>query len=197
MSTLLTGLLVFLLMHSFKLLAPSFRSRLINAMGPLTYKVVFSVVALLSLWLMVRGFRVARQLDAQWWIPPIWTRHLAVVMMWPALVLLVSAFVPGSGIKARLRHPMVLSIKVWALAHLIANGHLAHVILFGAILIWAVFIYRAARTEDRSRMVGLMRSGAHVFNLGTLISLVLGSALWFWLALGGGHLALMGVSPLG
>jgi uncharacterized membrane protein len=197
MSTLLTGLLIFLLMHSFKLMAPNLRARLIDAMGQLTYKAVYSVIALLSLWLMIRGFQAARQLDAQWWVPPVWTRHLTVALMWPALVLLVSAYVPGSGIKARLRHPLVLSIKIWALAHLIANGHQAHVVLFGAILIWAILVYRSARMEDRSRMVGLMRSGAHVFNLGTLISLVLGSALWFWLVLAGGHLALIGVSPLG
>jgi uncharacterized membrane protein len=197
MSTLLSGLLVFLLIHSLKALAPGLRLQLINVWGLTTYKVVYSVVSLFGLWLMIRGFQGARQLDAQWWIPPVWTRHLAVAMMWPALVMLASAYVPGSGIKARLRHPMVLSVKVWALAHLIANGHQAHVILFGAILVWAVGVYRSARLEDRSRMVGMMRSGAHVLNLGTLISVVIGSALWVWLVLGGGHLALMGVSPLG
>jgi uncharacterized membrane protein len=197
MSTLLSGLLVFLMIHSIKMLAPQLRSQMIHAMGLGAYKTVYSLVSLLGLWLMARGFQEARQLDAMWWTPPVWTRHLAVALMWPALVMLVSAYVPGSGIKARLRHPMVLSVKVWALAHLIANGHQAHVILFGAILVWAVLNYRAARMEDRSRMVGLMRSGAHVLNLGTLVSLVIGSALWFWLAMGGGHLALLGVSPLG
>lgn len=197
MSTLITGLLVFLVIHSFKLWAPGLRLRVINAMGLNPYKAVYSVISLLGLWLTVKGFQEARLLDAQWWVPPIWTRHLSVALMWPALVMLVSAYVPGSGIKARLRHPMMLSIKVWALAHLIANGHQAHVILFGAILVWAVLVYRAARIEDRSRMVGMMRSGAHVLNLGTLISLVIGSALWVWLALGGGHMTLIGVSPLG
>jgi uncharacterized membrane protein len=197
MFTLLSGLLVFLLTHSLKMLAPGLRLRLINAFGLTSYKVMYSLLSLLGLWLMIRGFQVARQLDATWWIPPVWTRHLAVALMWPALVMLVSAYVPGSGIKARLRHPMVLSVKVWALAHLIANGHQADVILFGTLLAWAIWDYRSARVEDRSRMVGMMRSGAHVLNLGTLISLVIGSALWFWLVLGGGHLTLMGVSPLG
>ena len=92
---------------------------------------------------------------------------------------------------------MTLSVKIWAFAHLIANGHLAHVLLFGGMLIWSALIYRSAKQEDRSRMVGLMGSGAHLVNLGTLISVVLGSLVWFWMAMGGGHQWLIGVSPLG
>jgi len=113
------------------------------------------------------------------------------------MVLLVASWVPGNGIRNRLRHPMTLSVKVWAFAHLLSNGHLAHLMLFGGMLVWSVLLYRSAKEEDRSRMVGIMGSGAQWVNLGTLIALLLGSALWVWMAMGGGHAMLFGVSPLG
>jgi uncharacterized membrane protein len=197
MMTLVWGLVAFLVVHSFRLIAPNARHRMMTAMGPLPYKVAYSVASLLGFGLLVHGFSIARQTEALLWVSPFWVKHLSLALMWPAMVMLVSSFVPGSGIRAKLRHPMTLSVKTWAFAHLIANGHLADVLLFGSMLVWSILIYRSAKEEDRSRMVGLMGSGAHLVNLGTLISVVLGSLVWFWMAMGGGHRWLIGVSPLG
>ena len=91
------------------------------------------MVSLLGFVLIVWGFSQARLTPMQLWSPPVGMRHLASLLTWLAFVLLVAAYVPGNGIKARLHHPMVLAVKTWALAHLLANGNLAHVVLFGVV----------------------------------------------------------------
>ena len=107
-------------------------------------------------------------------------------------MLLTAAYVPGNAIKARLRHPMLLGTKVWALAHLMANGKLADVVLFGAFLIWAIVCFRAARQRDRINPPPTLASSV----LATGLTVVLGVTAWagfaFW-----GHLHLIGISPLG
>jgi uncharacterized membrane protein len=197
MSNLLLGLLVFLGVHSLRVFLPGLRYRLMTAWGPLPYKGAYSLISLLGLWWLITGYSEAKLLPFELWSPPFFLRHLSALLMWPAMVMLVAAYVPGNGIRALLRHPMTLSVKVWALAHLLCNGHLADVLLFGFLLIWSVLVYRTARRDDRSNMVGMLRSGTPLLNLGTLITLILGTAAWYWLALGGGHLALIGVSPMG
>ena len=196
MMSLLLGLVVFLGVHSLRLLAPRSRQRWMTQLGPARYKLIYSLVSLAGFALLLQGYAAARQVDVVLWTTPFWMKHLALALMWPAMVLLLASFVPGNGIRARLRHPLTLSVKTWALAHLLANGQLAQVLLFASMLVWAVLIYRAAKAEDHSRMVGLMGSGAQMINLGTLITVLLGSALWAWMALGGGHLMLIGVSPM-
>ena len=197
MMTLLLGLIFFLGVHSFRLFAPIARERWMNRLGTNKYKVIYSVLSLIGFWLLVQGFVEARLTPSQLWVAPFWMKHLTLALMWPAMVLLVASWVPGNGIRNRLRHPMTLSVKVWAFAHLLSNGHLAHLMLFGGMLVWSVLLYRSAKEEDRSRMVGIMGSGAQWVNLGTLIALLLGSALWGWMVMGGGHAMLIGVSPLG
>ena len=83
------------------------------------------------------------------WLPPVAMRHIAALLTLVAFILLVAAYVPRNGIKARLHHPMVIGVKVWAFAHLLANGNLADVVLFGAFLVWAALSFRAARGRDR------------------------------------------------
>jgi uncharacterized membrane protein len=117
---------------------------------------------------------------------------LAALLTLLAFVMLAGAYVPGNAIKAKLHHPMVLGVKTWALAHLLANGMLAHVVLFGAFLLWAVLNFRAARQRDRAGQV--------VYPAGrvgpTVITVVLGVLLWagfaFW-----AHGAWIGVRPFG
>jgi len=95
---------------------------------------------------------VARQQPVVLWPTPTWLRHLASLLTLVSFVLVAAAYVPANGIKARLRHPMVLGVKAWALAHLIANNTLAEMLLFGSFLVWAVFSYRAAKaTRPRRR----------------------------------------------
>ena len=197
MTNLVLGLFLFIGVHSMRVLLPNLRYRLITAWGAKPFKAVYSIISLLGLWWLVTGYAEAKLLPYELWSPPFFLRHISVLLMWPAMVFLVAAYVPGNGIRAILRHPMTLSVKVWALAHLLCNGHLADILLFGTLMIWSVMVFRNARREDRSNMVGMLRTSTPFLNLGTLVSLLLGSAIWFWLALGGGHLALIGVSPLG
>ena len=197
MTTLVLGLLVFLGVHSLRVLAPLWRYRQLTRWGALPFKGVYALVSLLGFWLILQGYPQAKAIPLEVWTPPFWLRHLSVALMWPATIMLVAAYVPGNSIRTRLRHPMTLGVKTWALAHLLANGHIADLMVFGSFLVWAVLVYRAARREDRSQRVGMMGSAGMGLNLGTLLTLLLGTAVWFWLALGGGHLALIGVSPLG
>ena len=119
-------------------------------------------------------------------------KHVASTLMLVSFVLLAAAYVPGNQIKARLHHPMVLAVKTWALAHLVANGNLAHVVLFGAFLAWAVWNFVAARRRDRASGVVYPPGNSQ----GTVITVAGGVAAWalfaFWL-----HGWLIGVRPLG
>ncbi len=197
MTTLLLGLLIFLGVHAMRVFAAPLRQSLIAQWGSWRFKAAYALLSLLGFTLILQGYPEAKQLPLHLWEPPFGLRHLSVALMWPAALLLLAAYVPGNGIRARLRHPMTLSVKVWALAHLLANGHWADVLLFGGFLLWSVLLYRAARREDRSQMVGLMGSTGRWLNLGTVLTVLLGSALWYGFALGGWHAPLFGVSPLG
>lgn len=119
--------------------ARDLRASLIAALGENGYKAAFSVVSVAGLALMAYGF--ARYRAEGWieiWSPPLWTRHLAALLVYPAIVCIVAAYSQGH-IKRVLRHPMLVGVKLWAFAHLLSNGDLGSIILFGAILGWAVF----------------------------------------------------------
>ncbi len=115
-------------------------------LGKNGYRALFSVVSTLGLALVVWGF--AKAPVVQIWYPPVWTRHLALLLMLPVFPLLFAAYLPGK-IKAKVRHPMLAAIKFWALAHLIANGDLASIILFGSFLAYAVARPYSAQAAGR------------------------------------------------
>jgi uncharacterized membrane protein len=153
MTVLLLGLLLFLGVHSVRIVADPWRSRMVARLGPGAWKGLYSLLAAVGLALIVWGYGIARTEPIVLWTPPLWTRHLASLLTLAAFVLLAAAYVPGTRIKAALGHPMLLGVKLWAAAHLIANGTLADVALFGAFLLWAVFCFRAARRRDRAQHV--------------------------------------------
>ncbi len=192
MLLLLLGLLVFLGVHSVRIAADGWRTATIARVGELPWKAVYAVLSIIGFVLIVWGFSLARQQPVQLWMPPRGMRHLAALLTLIAFVLLAATYVPRNAIKARLHHPMVLSVKVWALAHLLANGNLAHVVLFGAFLVWAVLSFRAARARDRAAGTVYPAGTA----AGTGITLVVGVAGWalfaFW-----AHGALIGIRPIG
>jgi uncharacterized membrane protein len=191
MTALIAGLVLFLGVHSTRIVADGWRSAQIARLGPGPWKGLYSLLSIAGFALLVWGYGAARAQPVVLWTPPLWTRHLAATLMLPALVLLVAAYVPGNHIKAALHHPMVLAVKVWAIAHLLANNTLADLLLFGGFLLWAIFSYRAARGRDRA--------AATVYPPGTVggtaVALLLGVALWAALAFGG-HAALFGVRPI-
>ena len=147
---LILGLAIFIGVHSVRMVADGWRTRIRQRLGEGVWKGLYSLASLAGLALMAWGFDAAREQPVVLWAPPTGMRHVAAVLMLLSFVLLAAAYVPGNGIKSRLHHPMVLGVKVWALAHLLSNGMLAHVLLFGALLIWAVLNFRSARRRDRA-----------------------------------------------
>jgi uncharacterized membrane protein len=189
---LILGLLAFLGAHSVRVFADGWRGRTVARIGPGGWKGAYSLVSLLGLGLIVWGYAAARQQPVVLWASPVWTRHLAALLTVPAFVLLVAAYVPGNGIKAAVKHPMILGVKVWALAHLIANNTLADLLLFGGFLVWAVLCFRAARQRDRALQT-VYPQGRLVMSLVTLaLGLVAWAVFVFW-----AHGALIGVRPFG
>jgi len=192
MSALVLGLLLFLGMHSVRIVADGWRSQVIARRGEGAWKGLYTAVSLLGLGLIIWGYGQARLQPVVLWASPVWTRHLAGLLVLLALVLLAAAQVPGNGIKARLHHPMVLGVKVWALAHLLANNTLADLLLFGSFLLWAVLDFRSARQRDRA--------AGTVYPPGTpartALAVVAGVGVWAVLAFGA-HQWLFGVRPFG
>ena len=192
MLVLILGLVIFLGLHSVRIVADGWRAQTITRIGAQPWKGLYSLVSIVGFGLIVWGFGLARQQPVQWWSPPPAMRHVAALLTLLAFVLLAAAYVPGNGIKARLHHPMVLAVKVWALAHLLANGNAAHVVLFGAFLVWAALNFSAARRRDRAAATVYPAGNAAA----TTWVLIVGVGAWavfaFWL-----HGWLMGVRPLG
>ena len=192
MPYLILGLVLFLGVHSVRIVADGWRTQMRARMGELPWKGLYSLASILGLALIVWGYGLARQQPVVLWNPPVGMRHAASLLTLIAFVLLAAAYVPRNALKARLHHPMVLGVKVWALAHLISNGNLADVVLFGGFLLWAVLDFRAARQRDRAQgMVYAPGTAA-----GTGIAVVVGAAAWagfaFW-----AHAWLIGVAPMG
>lgn len=192
MSALILGLLMFLGMHSARIVAEGWRTQVIAQRGPGAWKGLYTVVSLVGFGLILWGYGQARLEPVVLWAAPVWTRHLAALLVLVALVLLAAAYVPGNGIKARVHHPMVLGVKVWALAHLVANNTLADLLLFGSFLVWAVLDFRSSRQRDRAAGTVYPPGSAGR----TVVTVVLGVVLWalfaFWL-----HGLLFGVRPFG
>ena len=192
MTALILGLLLFLGVHSVRIFADGWRSRTIARLGEGPWKGLYTLLSLAGLALIVWGFGQARATPIVLWATPVWARHLAALLMLLSLVLLAAAYVPGNGIKARVHHPMVLGVKAWALAHLLANGTVAHMVLFGSFLAWAVWNFIASRQRDRAEGVQYPpgRAGA------TVLTVVVGAVAWavFALLL---HGWLIGVKPFG
>lgn len=195
MNTLLLGLLLFLGMHSARIFAEQGRHALQARIGANAFKGLYAVVSLLGFYLVFKGYGEARLNPIVVWAPPKGMRHLAVLLMLPAMVLLAAAYIPRNALKNRLKHPMVLSVKVWALAHLSCNGNVADLVLFGSFLVWAVLCFRAARQRDRAAENELIETPGSLRQR-TLLTWGIGIAAWLVL-LAGGHTYLVGVSPLG
>ncbi|NBX56450.1 MAG: protein NrnU [Betaproteobacteria bacterium] len=219
MAWFVAGLVLFLGTHSLRVFAEDWRTRLVETLGENMFKGLYSLTSLLGFVLLVYGFGLVRWDSPLLWVPPVAMRHVAALLMLVALVWLVATYVPHNSFKARLRHPMVLSVKVWALAHLLANGRVVDLILFGAFLLWAVLIFRASRQRDRQAAavdasqapqptaaseaipaameeIPAAEPGLPMARSHNAWVLLIGVGLWVAL-LFGGHAWLFGVSPLG
>ena len=149
MTWLIAGLLVFLVPHSSGLVAPDWRARQVARLGEKPWKGAYSLVSLVGLSLLIWGFGQARASPVTVWTPPAWGRHASALLTVFAFVLIAAAYVPGTRIKAALGHPMTAGVALWAFAHLLANGRLHDVVLFGAFLVWALATFVIRRARDR------------------------------------------------
>jgi uncharacterized membrane protein len=194
MLILILGLIIFLGTHVFTMRREA-RAAAIARLGEGPYKGLYSLISLLGLVLIVWGFGRYRAND--WidvWYPPVFTRHLALLLVWAAFVCLAAAYLPGR-IKRTLKHPMLAGVKIWALAHLLANGDLGSILLFGSILAWAVM----ARISVKRRRDEVRDHGGPVAEpagwRNDILALAIGTILWFafarWL-----HPLLIGVPVL-
>lgn len=149
MIIMIIGLLIFLGSHSVRIFAENWRQQQIAKRGESGWKLAYSVVAIIGLAIAIYGFGQMRLSPIYVWYPPMGMNHAVALLMVPAIIMLVAAYVPRNAIKAKLGHPMMLAVKIWALAHLLANGRLGDIIFFVAFLVWAILAFKTAKKRDR------------------------------------------------
>ncbi len=174
LAVLVLGLVVFIGAHVFVTMRTQ-RAAVVTQLGEWPYKGLFALVAIVGVVLIGYGFALYRATGwVDVWYPPTWTRHLTVLLMWPAMIMVTAAYIPGD-IKRTLKHPMLTGVKLWAVAHLISNGDLGSIILCGAILAWAVY--------DRITLKRRSDPGAPPIPVGgrrnDWIAIVVGTILYF------------------
>ena len=192
MTALVAGLVLFLGLHSVRIVADGWRSAQIARIGERRWKGLYALVSLVGFVLLVWGYGLARVDPVILWNPPAWSRHVVTLLTLPAFVLVVAGNMRGTRMKAAVGHPMVLGVKLWAFAHLVANGTLAATVLFGSFLVWAIADFVSLRRRDRA--AGTVYPPGSV--RGDATAVLIGIAAWiafaFWL-----HGLLFGVRPFG
>ncbi len=190
MSILICGLAVFLGVHSVSVVNDSWRNRMAQRLGEWRWKGLYSLVSLFGFLLIAWGYGLARQAPVVLYAPPVWLRHLTFLVMLPVFTLLLAAYLPGR-IQARTRHPMLLGTMLWAGGHLLANGTLADLVLFGSFLVWAVADRLSMQHRDQRPLPGPgpdRRNDIIVVVAGLIVYVL----FFAWL-----HPWLIGVSPIG
>lgn len=190
MTLLVFGLVLFLGIHSVSIVANGSREAAVARFGEGPWKGLYSVVAAVGLALIVYGYPEARLEGTLLYQPPPWTRHLTATLMLPVFPLLLAAYLPGR-IRTAAKHPMLVSVKLWAVAHLVSNGFTHDVLLFAGFLTWAV-LDRISLARRPARPI----TTAPTTPVNDLLAVVLGLALYagtlMW-----AHRAWIGVAPLG
>ncbi len=153
---LLAGLLIFFGTHSVRIGVPAWRDRQIARYGDRSWRGAYSLLSLLGLVLIILGFGRVRWTTQLLWTPPLWAPYAAAALLLLAFVLNAASGVPGNRIRGIVRHPMLAGVALWGVGHLIANGRLADLLLFGCFLVWAVVDF--ASCLNRDRLAGLVPS---------------------------------------
>lgn len=190
MALFLTGLIIFLASHSCRIFAESWRNHMIDRIGEVKWKGLYTIISLVGFIIMVIGYGQARQDTVVLWQPNAFLIYIALALNLVAFIFLAGSSPSNNAIRLKLKHPMILGVKVWALAHLLSNGTLVNLILFGAFLIWAVLDFRSARKRPV-----LMPQQAEISRKATVITIVSGVILWAVFVFGL-HQYLIGVSPI-
>jgi uncharacterized membrane protein len=180
MALLIIGLILFIGVHSIAIVSVAMRDHWAAALGANAWRAIYSLLALAGFVLLIVGYMQARQSPVVLYIPPSWTRHAAFALMLPVFPLILAAYLPGS-IKAKLKHPMLAAVKIWALAHLLTNGMLADVLLFGGLLTWAVLARVSFKRRTQRMMMPLPAPSLRNDVLAVVLGLGLYVAMLFWL----------------
>jgi uncharacterized membrane protein len=191
MTLFVAGLLVFLGIHSISIVAPRWRDAQAARMGENAWKGLYAVASIVSLVAMIYGYGIARQLPVMVYAPSMALRHLSFLLMLPVFPLLIAAYLPGR-IKRLARNPMLLAVILWAVSHLLANGTLNDLLLFGAFLVWAVADLISVSRRPNVRPVPSAPASA----INDVIVVVAGLGLYAFVLLWA-HARVVGVSPLG
>ncbi len=192
MAILVLGIIIFLGMHLVRVVAPGFRAGIIESRGKGTWMGLYTIVSLVGLCLIIYGFGQARGETGMLYNPPIFLRHIALLLMLVAFIVLAAGSLPAGRIAVALKHPQVLSIKIWALAHLLANGETPSVLLFGSFLVWAVILRISLKRRERAgeKVLPVFKSARNDV-LAVVIGLV-AFVLFVWKL----HELLIGVQPV-
>lgn len=174
MGIFLTGLFIFLGIHCISIVNESWRNHMVEKIGEWTWKGIYSLVSIFGFILMVFGYGAARHESALLYIPPLWLQYFSIVLLLPVFPLLVAAYFPGR-IKTVTKHPMLMATKLWAVAHLVSNGSLIEVILFGSFLIWAIWD-RISLERRQPRPI----PGAPASNYNDIIAFFVGIGLYLF-----------------
>lgn len=192
MLVLIVGLVIFLGVHSTRIVAEDSRSALIARKGEPMWKGLYTIASVIGLALTVWGYSLARQQPVSLWVSALWTRHVASLLTMVAFILVAAAYIPANHFKATIGHPMLAGTALWAVGHLISNGTLADLLLFGSFLVWAIAGFISGRSRDRRMGTRYPPGTAR----GTFITVVVGTlagAIFAFLL----HGPLIGVRPLG
>jgi uncharacterized membrane protein len=179
LAIMILGLALFTGAHAFVTMRPQ-RAAVVARLGEGPYKGILSAVALVGIILI--GFGFARYRAAGYipvWSPPGWTRHITTALVWPSIVCIVAAYIPGD-IARVLKHPMLVGVKLWAVGHLVSNGDLGSIILFGAILAWAVFDRITLKRRSDPGALGFPRGGRGNDVMAVVVGTLLYLALAYW-----------------
>jgi len=190
MALFLFGLFIFLASHSCRIFAESWRNQIIDRIGEVKWKGLYTIISLIGFIIMVIGYGQARQATLVLWQPNAFLIYIALALNLIAFIFLAGSSPSNNAIRLKLKHPMILGVKVWALAHLLSNGTLVDLILFGSFLIWAVLDFRSAR----KRPIHISEQ-AQVSTKATMITIASGVILWA-IFIFGLHQYLIGISPL-
>ena len=191
MAILILGLVIFLGLHSTRIVSESGRQKAIARLGEGPWKGLYSAVSAIGFVLIVWGFARARYTAPQLWTPFPGARHITMLLMLISLILLASYLFKRSHITAAVHHPMVWAVLLWSVGHLLANGSAADLILFGAFLVWSVADLASSYARDRRNNLVYPAP-----ELGATAGAVVVGLVIYGLFIGGLHLWLFGVSPL-
>lgn len=190
MGWLILGMVLFFVPHSVRLVADGWRSATIARIGEPAWKGLYTLVAIVGLVVLVYGYGAARADPTVLWTPPAWGRQATALLSLVAFILVAATYIPGTHIRERIGHPMLAGVKAWALGHLLSNGTLADLLLFGVFLVWAIVQFAVSRRRDRAEGRTRPAEGWGRDIAAVVVGIVATGVFALWL-----HVPLIGVRP--